>query len=432
MSGYRLALSAALWLGILFDWLVGLGGTFAPEATVDRLGPPLAPADRAWAAFAFMLTFLLSLFFVPGARDVDRYRVSVWLAVGSRLPQAAFFLLLYPGQYPSLGLVYLLLLVVQAPLFLLLRREERRVQRGPAGAGIGSTWKGDGAVGETPGEQIFEYEGSTFTEVKDVAFSGRYDTLPLHRGLGLRTMLQFFNGSARNLADRRDIRPYFDKLIHSNGICYTGVWRIDQPSPYTGYFATGAEGLILARLSVAGPRPTQGHKRAFGIAGKVFPTMDPHLQVKPGNFVTVNILSGTKDRHITDAEVTNMPEIGPDPAANVVNRVIFRLMDSRPGYRRLHPISTLGVPYGGKVVTPDLMLLKVAEGTPRVDAKDFRDELRLSNYPAHRLVYTINVKAFAEPEWTRLGVIEFDDDAISEGGDKRLHFWIPSDIPSRN
>jgi hypothetical protein len=121
-----LALAGALWLGILFDWLLGLAGTFAPEATVALLGPPLPPLERAWAAFAFYLTLLVSFFFVPGALDAGRYRVCVWLATGARLAEALFFLLLYPQQYPFLGVVYLVLfaalVAAQAPQYLAQRR----------------------------------------------------------------------------------------------------------------------------------------------------------------------------------------------------------------------------------------------------------------------------------------------------------------------
>lgn len=284
----------------------------------------------------------------------------------------------------------------------------------------------------TPGDHdLFEYDGSTFDEVKSVTFSGPYNQLPEHRGLGVGSFLQFLNDSSRNLFDRRDIRPYFDKLIHANGICYTGEWRIDTPSPYTGYFAEGSRGLLIARLSVAGPNTTRGSRRAFGIAGKVFPTLDPHEKCKPGNFVTVSGLSGTKAKHVTTIEPTNMPPVGPDPAANLINRVIFRFMDTRPGYRQLFPISTLGMPRDARIVTPDLILFRVAEGTPRIDAADFRDELRLHNYPDHKLTYQILVRNFDDKDWMRLGVMEFTEDAISEGGDKRIHFWIPRDIPSQ-
>ncbi len=280
-------------------------------------------------------------------------------------------------------------------------------------------------------DPIFEYDGSTFNEVKRVAFSGEYGELPRHRGLRPGKFVEFFNHSARNLIDRRDVLPYFEKLIHSNGICFTGTWRIDAETPYTGYFAQGAEGLLLVRGSVAGPALNAGDRRAFGFGGKIWPTMDPELKAKPANWVTVSKLSGERRQHILDYASTNKPPVGRDPGANLVNRVIFRLMDTRPGWRQLHPISTLGMPREEAIVTPDLMMVRVAEGTPRADRRDFRDELRLENYPDQKLVYTISVKNFGEPGWTRIGAMELTDYAISEGGDRRLHFWIPRDVPSR-
>jgi hypothetical protein len=284
----------------------------------------------------------------------------------------------------------------------------------------------------TPGDlDVFNYDGSTFREVKSITFSGPYAELPHYPGLGATTFLQFFNDSARNLADKRDIRPYFDKLIHANGISFTGVWRITEPTRYTGYFARGSEGLLIARMSVAGPDTTRGNLRAIGLAGKVYPTMDPDQKVMPGNFVTVSGLSGTRTKHVLDIDMTNMPDVGPAPAANLINRVIFRMMDSRPGWRQLFPISTLGLVRGEPVATPDLMLLRVVEGTPRIHADDFRDELRLSNYPDHRLAFAICVRDFHEPSWSRIGELVFTEDAISVGGDKRIHFWIPRDLANR-
>src|SRR6266542_241609 len=281
-------------------------------------------------------------------------------------------------------------------------------------------------------EDLFGYDGSTFREVKDVAFSGRYDTLPKNPTVGLKTFLQFLNGSARNLVDKRDIRPWYRKLIHPNGICYAGVWRIDRDSPYTGYFARGSEGLCIARLSVGGGNSSASAKRAFGIAGKVFPTLNPNETVKPANFVLVSNLSGVKERHVLDIEATNFPQVGRDPQAFIVNRLLFRMMDSRPGWRQLFPISTLGLERGSKVVTPDVMRLTPVEGTPRVDADDFRDELRLERYPDHTVTFAVEVRNFDERNWTRLGKIDFTEDAISDGGDHRLHFWIPSDVPSQS
>jgi hypothetical protein len=280
-------------------------------------------------------------------------------------------------------------------------------------------------------DAIREYDGSTFNEVKDIAFSGPYTELPHYRGLRPGQFIKFFNDSSRNLIDRRDILPPFEKLIHSNGICFTGTWRIDAQSPYTGYFAQGSEGLLLVRASVAGPNLNAGDRRAFGFGGKIWPTMDPDVKVKPGNFVTVSKLSGAHKQHVLDYPSTNKPTVGRDPGANLVNRVIFRLMDTRPGWRQLHPVSTLGLPRDAPVVTPDLLMVRVADGTPRVNARDFRDELRLENYPGNKLVYSINVKSFEDRHWTRLGAMEFTAYAISKGGDTRLHFWIPRDVPSQ-
>jgi hypothetical protein len=416
---WSVAFGVAMGLGILADWVLGIPAIFAPNQTLELFGLR-ASANPAWVAFSALLVVLLSLFYIPGAISPYRYPASAWLGVLCRPPGVLFFLVLWPGQYTLFGLLDLLLFAVQAPLLILAMRAVR--------------WSGETQeevhAASTP--DVFEYDGSTFAEVKAVAFSGPYDTLPYHRGLGPTNFLQFLNASARNLQDRRDIRPRFDKLIHQNGICFTGVWRIDAESPYTGYFAKGSTGLILARLSVAGPLVKRGFRRSLGMGGKIWPTMDPDEKHKPGNFVVVSLLSGTTDKYVTDIVMTNKPEIGIDPIANFINRVIFRLMDTRPGFRQLHPISTLGVPRGGPLVTPDLLLLKVAESTPKVDAVDFRDELRLSNYPSHTLVYTINVRDFGDREWKRVGTIELTEDAISEGGDKRLHFWIPSDIPSRN
>jgi len=416
---WSVAFGVAMWLGILADWLLGIPAIFLPNQTLAFFGMR-GSSNPQWVAFSALLVVLLSLFYIPGAIRPYRYVASAWLGVLCRPPGVIFFLLLWRGQYPMFGLLDLLLFVIQLPLLIMAMRAVR--------------WSGETQeevhAASTP--DVFEYDGSTFAEVKEVAFSGPYAELPYYKGVGPTNFLQLLNASARNLQDRRDIRPYYDKLIHQNGICYTGVWRIDAESPYTGYFAKGSTGLILARVSVAGPLVKQGFSRALGMGGKIWPTLDPNEKHKPGNFVVVSLLSGTTDKYVTDILMSNKPDIGIDPIANFINRVIFRLFDTRPGFRQLHPISTLGVPRGEPVVTPDLMLLKVAEGTPKVDAVDFRDELRLSNYPNNTLVYTINVRDFGDTEWKRIGTIELTEDAVSEGGDKRLHFWIPSDVPSRN
>jgi len=409
MNKYAVWFRRIVWLGVIQDWAIGLPAIFAPTWLLELLHQR-PTQDPVWTSFAGLLVVLLSLFYIPGANDPYRYTANAVLATLSRPPGVLFFFFLYPNVYPAFGIIDLVLCLFQIPLLILTMLNNPKAS--------------------TPDNDVFEYDGSTYKEVKEVGFSGPYgEPLPYQQGVGLTTFVQLFNDAARNLFDRRDIRPYYDKLIHSNGVCYTGVWKISEDSPYTGYFAKGSEGLVFARLSVAGAGIKRGDRRALGLAGKVYPTLNPDHKVKPGNFVTVDYLTGIKTKHITDTELTNFPDVGPDIGAKLVNRVIFRLVDKRPGFRQVFPISTLGVEPGGKVVTPDLFMLRVAEGTPKIDAEDFRDELRLEKYPNNTLVYTINVKNFDEKEWTKLGVIELNDYAICEGCDKRIHFWIPRDIP---
>ncbi|BBD70552.1 hypothetical protein NIES4072_69190 [Nostoc commune NIES-4072] len=409
MNKYAVWFRRIVWLGVIQDWAIGFPAIFAPNWLLELLHQRPSQ-DPVWTSFAGLLVVLLSLFYIPGANDPYRYTANAVLATLSRPPGVLFFFFLYPNIYPAFGIIDLVLCLFQIPLLILTMLNKPQAS--------------------TPDKDVFEYDGSTYNEVKEVGFSGPYgQPLPYHEGLGITKFLQFLNDSARNMFDKRDIRPYYDKLIHANGVCCSGIWRISEDSPYTGYFAKGSEGLVFARLSVAGAGIKRGDRRAFGIAGKVYPTLNPNEKVKPGNFVTVDYLTGIKTKHITDTELTNFPSVGLDIGANLVNRIIFRLMDKRPGFRQLFPISTLALAPGSKVVTPDQFMLRVMEGTVKIDAEDFRDELRLEKYPDHKLVYTINVKNFNEKEWTKLGVIEFNDYSICEGCDKRIHFWIPRDIP---
>jgi hypothetical protein len=398
-----------LWLGIIADSGLGLPSVFKPQAVLALAGVR-ASLDPFWTAFAGLNLFLLGIFYIPGALRPYQNRFTAIGAVMARPPGIIFFLLVWRGVYPIFGLLDSTLLLLQLP-FLIKVMQLIPVRR---------FWDVD----------PFEYRGSTFHEVKQAAFAGPYAELPKHKGVGPGTFLQLCADAARNMYDRRDIRPRYDKLIHSHGVCYSGLWEIDQNSPYTGYFKRGSRGLLIARTSVAAMFTTQGHRRALGIGGKIFPTLDPHEKVWPGNFVTVSTLSGSRARHVLDIDVSNFAFVGADPGANLINRVIFRLVDTRPGYRQLYPVASLGLKPGDPVVTPDLLLLKPKSGTPRVDAKDFRDEIRLKNYPEGRLVYDILVKNFDESQWQRIGSITLTEDTISEGSDKRLHFWIPRDLPN--
>src|SRR5262249_9621482 len=146
------------------NWVLSLAGQRVSE-------------NPTWVAFAALLLFLLSLFYLPGAGDPYRYPVSAWLGVVCRLPQALFFLWLYPGQYAALGLVHLALFVIQVPLLIL-------VLRAPAPLGTIP----EDRVPDDPRPDPFEYSGSTFAEVRAVVFEEPYPELPYHRGLSMATL----------------------------------------------------------------------------------------------------------------------------------------------------------------------------------------------------------------------------------------------------
>jgi hypothetical protein len=409
----------AMWLGILQDVVLGIPAVFWPTEVLSLLGQKV-PAEPIWVSFAAVTLLVLATMYVPVAINPYRNPVMSWLAVLARPPGIVFFFWLYPHVYPLFGWIDTGLTALQLPLLLLTLYAPRQPDPRLAARRLADSWKAQPAG---------EYSGTTFQHVKQIVWSDPYDTLPYHFGFGPLKPVQFFNHSSRNLSDRRDLLPYFDKLIHANGISFTGTWKITEPSLYTGYFAQGREGLLLVRASVAGLFLKAGTFRAFGMGGKIFPTLDPDEWVYPANFVAVSHLSGIRRKHVIDIAMTNQPSVGLDPTPNVVNRIIFRLMDTRPGLRQLHPISTLGMRPGERIVTPHLMMLRIAEGSPRVFRKDFRDELRLENYPDRRLEYDILVRDRFETEWTRIGTIELTDYTISESGDKRLHFWIPRDRP---
>lgn len=66
----------------------------------------------------------------------------------------------------------------------------------------------------------------------------------------------------------------------------------------------------------------------------------------------------------------------------------------------------------------------------RVDREDFRDELRVENYPNEQLIYNIEAgnhtrhkKSLAT--WQHIGQLVFNESVTSKACDTRLHFAHP-------
>jgi hypothetical protein len=294
------------------------------------------------------------------------------------------------------------------------------------------------------GEDV-PYTGSRFADVWNVVSSDAYAVLP-HQRVSVTSFFGWFenkllNASRRTLSDRSDLLPRFQKLLHPNGICLAGTWRITEETPYTGYFATGSEGLIIARASTALSEVRSDQLRAFGLAGKIFPTTDPNhaAPLKTANFFTIEDLGGRDTAHFLDAENTNdiinitiRPSLvfkGP-LALTVANA--FQTADNASSdetlIRQLYPIAELGEADPEAAVAPTWMKIVGAAQTARIDEVDFRDELAIDNYPdgISLDIYVADAGTRrGEKEWNYIGEIHFTDSVASDSCDHRLHFSHP-------
>ncbi len=235
----------------------------------------------------------------------------------------------------------------------------------------------------------------------------------------------------RTLEDRADILPYFEKLAHPNGVCMRGVWKITEDNPYSGYFKPHSQALIIARASSAMSNTKRGEIRAFGLAGKLFPSTDP-LQINSeptANFFVIDDLGGTKAEHFSDVTLTNAPELTTN--SEVLRHLLYGLKvtsafkeaDQNPTERQLYEISELGEK--GEVKTPRWMSI-TAQKEQTVDAKDFRNEFILEG--SKKLIFDIAVADQAsegKKSWEIIGTISFEESVASEGCDHRLHFHHP-------
>jgi len=272
-----------------------------------------------------------------------------------------------------------------------------------------------------------------WSEVKN---SGNYNPAQLpsfKAGLGdflSWTVENIRQAASRTISDRQDILPHFQKLVHANGICFAGEWNITEKNPYTGYFSQGSQGNIIVRASEASGSPTVGNFRAFGIAGKIYPTLSANTVSKTANFFTIDDLGGTKTRHFTDTTLTNEPPLSKNStSAKGLSLVLttasaFRLADSHISKRQLYEISELGMTDPKTAHTPTWMLIRASSGTPRIERADFRNELELKNYGG-QLDFDILVASKGETTWSKIGTIHLTDEALTSGCDHNLHFHHP-------
>jgi len=277
----------------------------------------------------------------------------------------------------------------------------------------------------------------SFNDIWSEVYSNPYKTLPQDK-ISYTKLFTFskniiLHDAKRTLLDRSDLLKPFNKLAHPNGVCMRGYWSINKENPYSGYFKAGSKALIIARASSAMSNTKRGENRAFGMAGKLFPTTNEKQvnQEPTANFFTIDDMGGTKALHYTDVTLTNEPAIS--TTTEVLKNLLYAIKvsnafgeaDSNPTIRQLYEISELGEGTNKNIVTPKWMSIKAKSGQT-IDAEDFRDEFRLKK--GQKLIFEIAVaseEVNGKKNWKTIGEISFDDSVTSYSCDHRLHFHHP-------
>ena len=243
-----------------------------------------------------------------------------------------------------------------------------------------------------------------------------------------------FANAQRTLSNHEDIIEYFDKLAHPNGVCMRGIWEINSENPFSGYFKYGSKALIIARASSAMSNTKRGETRAFGMAGKLFPTTDALSinKVPSANFFVIDDLGGTDAQYYTDVELTNEPDVS--FTSSIFTSIAYGLKvasafgdaDKNSGIRQLYEISYLGENDTSEIITPKWMKIEAEENQTKVEVNDFRDEFELKS--EETLIFTISVASKEDNSgkiWNKIGTITFDNSVVSTTCDHRLHFHHP-------
>ena len=121
----------AVWLGILANFALAIPALFVPERVIEMANlPPAMPL--MWPRFAAWLLILLSLFYMPGAIDPYKYRITAWLSIVSRLAGVFFFWVTQPPEYRLFGTFDFVFLVPEAILLPIALKAVRAMQGGGA------------------------------------------------------------------------------------------------------------------------------------------------------------------------------------------------------------------------------------------------------------------------------------------------------------
>jgi hypothetical protein len=294
-------------------------------------------------------------------------------------------------------------------------------------------------------------EGSRFEDVWSALRGDAYHELPESRirfrdVARLDTLRRIYASARRTLSSRADMLPYFDKLVHPVGICLRGVWRISEPTAYSGYFAQGKEALIIARASDNMGETRPQRLRFLGLAGKLYPTVDAdHAEpLQTADFVLNENVVGSHTRHFAHATLSSdlLPiRFHTDPRIKIPMGIlvasVFALADMAPGMphpmrRQLYPVAQLGESLATEPRAPAVMLLRGLPTNPSVHSPDFREELSsaLRVAPLRFAILVSDRRSYLRRrDFRAIGEVSFSHGVASCSCDHRLHF---SHAPNRN
>jgi hypothetical protein len=186
---------------------------------------------------------------------------------------------------------------------------------------------------EAKNDDDVSYRGSRFSEIRDTIFANPYQRvwgqpgepdLPVYpvnlsgvlRGIfSFGTRYLFLQASQRTVDSAAELRwgrngRGFRRILHPNGVCLTGQWKITEDTEYTGYFAKGSTALTVGRYSTCCTETRRGYYRSLALVGKLFPTNDPNNSTRfhTANFMTQQDIGGALTASINDAELLNAPD----------------------------------------------------------------------------------------------------------------------------
>jgi hypothetical protein len=312
------------------------------------------------------------------------------------------------------------------------------------------------------------YAGSKFSEVWGALNKNLYERLPVYSivsALKLQSVATFAMNAT--LDNRNDFRPSRIKLVHPNGICLAGMWEINQDSPYSGYFAKNRKALVVARASATQDIVDFNEYRAFGLAVKIFPTLDESQTVFTSNLFSVDNVPGVLHQRYADTLMTNqIPDFDVlskdrSSAVRLAKKLPFLMTfnylskknDSGPENRNPLMRRTVEVARAGisqeysavdesshlpsfrqlnsekKIIEPTWVGFEVDDTTIKSNARDFRNEVAELVTQNKELKYKILVasskNASGTQNWSRIGTMTFTKAVASEPCDKELHFHHP-------